>query len=127
MRTAAQGHKHTPQILPASTAPQQPEDGTLRILMVSDFFYPNSGGVENHIYELAQCLLQRGHSVVILTHAYGDRTGVRYVTNGLKVRYCCGGIQCHSLLSPCLVVSAASAQAMPVLHSTSSYNQAAPH
>ena len=36
---------------------------THRILMVSDFFYPNMGGVENHIYYLSQCLLQRGHKV----------------------------------------------------------------
>ena len=34
-----------------------------RILMVSDFFYPNFGGVEHHIYHLAQCLMQRGHKV----------------------------------------------------------------
>ena len=33
------------------------------ILMVSDFFYPNCGGVEGHIYQLSQCLLQRGHQV----------------------------------------------------------------
>jgi phosphatidylinositol N-acetylglucosaminyltransferase subunit A len=25
--------------------------------------------------------------VVVLTHMYGDRTGVRYLTNGLKVYY----------------------------------------
>jgi hypothetical protein len=31
--------------------------------MVSDFFYPNFGGVENHIYYLSQCLLSRGHKV----------------------------------------------------------------
>jgi hypothetical protein len=34
-----------------------------RVLMVSDFFYPNFGGVENHIFYLSQCLLQRGHKV----------------------------------------------------------------
>lgn len=34
-----------------------------RILMVSDFFYPNFGGVENHIYYLSQCLLKLGHKV----------------------------------------------------------------
>ena len=102
------------------------------MLMVSDFFYPNCGGVEGHIYQLSQCLLQRGqqvcvigpsiapqpaampawskfqatlpstswpvhcsrtvlpcfmtHQVVVLTHAYGERSGVRYLTNGLKVR-----------------------------------------
>ena len=31
--------------------------------MVSDFFYPNMGGVESHIYQLSQCLIQRGHKV----------------------------------------------------------------
>lgn len=56
-----------------------------RVLMVSDFFYPNVGGVENHVYMLSQCLLNAGHHVVIATHAYGKRTGVRYLTNGLKV------------------------------------------
>jgi phosphatidylinositol glycan class A protein len=56
----------------------------LRVLMVSDFFYPNTGGVESHIYQLSQCLLARGHKVVVLTHAYGERTGVRHLTNGLK-------------------------------------------
>lgn len=55
--------------------------------MVSDFFYPNFGGVESHIYYLSQCLLKLGHKVVVMTHAYGNRSGVRYVTNGLKVYY----------------------------------------
>lgn len=54
--------------------------------MVSDFFYPNMGGVEEHIFNLSQCLLEHGHKVVILTHSYGDRVGIRYMTNGLKVR-----------------------------------------
>lgn len=58
-----------------------------RILMVSDFFYPNFGGVENHIYYLAQCLIKLGHKVVVMTHAYGNRSGVRYMTTGLKVYY----------------------------------------
>ncbi|KAK2184846.1 hypothetical protein NP493_250g02001 [Ridgeia piscesae] len=55
--------------------------------MVSDFFYPNMGGVESHIYQLSQCLIERGHKVIVVTHAYGNRTGVRYLTNGLKVYY----------------------------------------
>ncbi|KAI8144473.1 GlcNAc transferase [Fennellomyces sp. T-0311] len=55
--------------------------------MVSDFFYPNMGGVESHLYHLSQCLIQRGHKVIIVTHAYGNRTGIRYLTNGLKVYY----------------------------------------
>lgn len=55
--------------------------------MVSDFFYPNMGGVEEHIFNLSQCLLGRGHKVVVMTHSYGDRVGIRYMTNGLKVFY----------------------------------------
>lgn len=58
----------------------------LSILMVSDFFYPNTGGVENHIYQLSQCLLSRGHHVVVLTHSRGTPPGTRYLTNGLKAR-----------------------------------------
>ncbi|XP_015117854.1 N-acetylglucosaminyl-phosphatidylinositol biosynthetic protein [Diachasma alloeum] len=58
-----------------------------RICMISDFFYPNMGGVEEHIFNLAQCLIGRGHKVVVLTHSYSDRVGVRYMTNGLKVYY----------------------------------------
>lgn len=62
-----------------------PEHSVKRILIVTDFFYPNIGGVESHVYNLSQCLMDTGHRVVIMTHAYGDRTGVRYLTNGLKV------------------------------------------
>uniref|UniRef100_A0A1A9ZLP7 phosphatidylinositol N-acetylglucosaminyltransferase n=1 Tax=Glossina pallidipes TaxID=7398 RepID=A0A1A9ZLP7_GLOPL len=59
----------------------------MRICMVSDFFYPSIGGVEEHIFNLAQMLLKRGHKVIILTHCYNDCKGVRYLTNGLKVYY----------------------------------------
>jgi phosphatidylinositol N-acetylglucosaminyltransferase subunit A len=31
--------------------------------MVCDFFHPNVGGVENHIYMLSVTLLNRGHKV----------------------------------------------------------------
>ncbi|KAK9766180.1 Phosphatidylinositol N-acetylglucosaminyltransferase GPI3 subunit, variant 2 [Basidiobolus ranarum] len=57
------------------------------ICMVSDFFYPNIGGVESHLFHLSQQLILRGHKVVIVTHAYGGRTGIRYLTHGLKVYY----------------------------------------
>eukprot|EP01103_Thecamoeba_quadrilineata_P002605 TRINITY_DN1252_c0_g1_i2.p1 TRINITY_DN1252_c0_g1~~TRINITY_DN1252_c0_g1_i2.p1 ORF type:complete len:240 (+),score=51.50 TRINITY_DN1252_c0_g1_i2:163-882(+) len=57
------------------------------IAMVSDFFYPNVGGVELHIYQLSQCLIKRGNKVIIITHTYNKRKGIRYMTNGLKVYY----------------------------------------
>ncbi|XP_055631786.1 phosphatidylinositol N-acetylglucosaminyltransferase subunit A [Toxorhynchites rutilus septentrionalis] len=59
----------------------------MRVCIASDFFYPNMGGVEEHIFNLSQCLLSRGHKVVIVTHSYGDRKGIRYMTNGLKIYY----------------------------------------
>lgn len=43
--------------------------------MASDFFYPNMGGVEEHIFNLSQCLISKGHKVIVLTHSYGDRVG----------------------------------------------------
>ncbi|KAK5128880.1 hypothetical protein LTR85_000213 [Meristemomyces frigidus] len=59
------------------------------IAMISDFFYPQPGGVESHIYQLSTKLIDRGHRVIIITHAYPSptsRTGIRYLTNrGLKV------------------------------------------
>ncbi|KAI9753440.1 MAG: Phosphatidylinositol N-acetylglucosaminyltransferase gpi3 subunit [Chaenotheca gracillima] len=55
------------------------------IAMISDFFFPQPGGVESHIYQLSTKLIDRGHKVIIITHAYAGRTGVRYLTNGLKV------------------------------------------
>jgi len=55
--------------------------------MVCDFYFPSLGGVETHVWCLSQCLIQRGHKVVVVTHAYGDRQGIRYMTNGLKVYY----------------------------------------
>jgi len=69
------------------------DEGTpcLRILMVSDFFYPSIGGVESHIYQLSQNLMTRGHRVVIYTHAYEKESfhGVHYFENGLKVCHHC--------------------------------------
>ncbi|PWN90713.1 hypothetical protein FA10DRAFT_301922 [Acaromyces ingoldii] len=60
----------------------------LHIAMVSDFFFPNVGGVEGHIYMLSHRLLERGHKVIVITHAYPPhRVGVRYLSGGLKVYY----------------------------------------
>ena len=55
------------------------------IAMACDYFYPQLGGIEFHIYHLAQSLISLGHNVIVITHQYGDRTGVRRLANGLKV------------------------------------------
>ncbi|GAA5887490.1 hypothetical protein JCM16303_003435 [Sporobolomyces ruberrimus] len=64
-----------------STAPP------LNIALISDYFYPKVGGVESHIYALAQSLVKRNHRVIVITHAYPPRCGVRWLPNGIKVYY----------------------------------------
>lgn len=59
----------------------------LKIALVSDFFHPNVGGVENHVYQLAQCLLQKGHKVIVITHSYEGKVGLKFLTNNLRVYY----------------------------------------
>ncbi len=57
--------------------------------MVSDFLYPNVGGVETHIYNLSFCLKDLGHKVIIITRSRENLrlTGIRYFSNGIKVFY----------------------------------------
>jgi phosphatidylinositol N-acetylglucosaminyltransferase subunit A len=59
----------------------------MNICFVSDFFFPNIGGVESHIYYLSQRLVQNGNKVVIITHAYPNRNGIRYLSSCVKVYY----------------------------------------
>ena len=75
--------------------------------MVSDFFYPNMGGVEGHMFQLAQCLLELGHKVIVITHFYQNRSGVRYMTNGLKVFYLPIIPFYNQCILPCIYVSCA--------------------
>lgn len=56
------------------------------IAMISDFFHPAVGGVENHIYMLSVKLVERGHKVIVITHSHPpDRVGVRHLHPSLKV------------------------------------------
>ena len=57
------------------------------IAMVSDFFFPGLGGVEMHVYQLSQCLLNLGYKVIVVTHFRGNRHGIRYMTNGMKTTF----------------------------------------
>uniref|UniRef100_A0A0K0F5H1 GlcNAc-PI synthesis protein n=1 Tax=Strongyloides venezuelensis TaxID=75913 RepID=A0A0K0F5H1_STRVS len=58
-----------------------------RIALVSDFFCPNTGGIETHLYFLSKCLLEKGHHVIMLTRSYGKRKGIYNLSTGLKVYY----------------------------------------
>ncbi|KAH7882328.1 glycosyltransferase family 4 protein [Phlebopus sp. FC_14] len=54
--------------------------------MISDFFHPDVGGVENHIFMLSTNLIRRGHKVIVITHSHPpDRVGVRWLLPSLKV------------------------------------------
>ena len=46
--------------------------------------------------------MQRGHKVIVVTHAFGERTGVRYMTNGLKVYYLPVAVVYDQVTSPTL-------------------------
>ena len=39
------------------------------------------------MYHLAQSLIARGHKVIVITHSYGNRVGIRLLANSLKVYY----------------------------------------
>ena len=47
--------------------------------MVSDFLYPNMGGVESHIYQTRQCLLALEHKFSTkLTHILNNKDLVKH-------------------------------------------------
>ncbi|KAM5532151.1 hypothetical protein V8D89_014176 [Ganoderma adspersum] len=60
----------------------------INIAMICDFFHPNVGGVENHIYMLGANLIRCGHKVIVITHSHPpDRVGIRWLLPALKVYY----------------------------------------
>ena len=59
----------------------------LSILLISDFFYPKVGGVEVHIYQLAESLIRLGCKVTVLTHHRKNRQGIKIMGNGIKVYF----------------------------------------
>ena len=61
-------------------------DRKYSVLFCTDFVAPKFGGVETHSYQLAQCLVERGHKVCFISNMYNyTREGVRYMANGVKV------------------------------------------
>ena len=58
----------------------------LTVCLVCDFFYPRLGGVEVHVYQLSASLIRRGCKVIILTHHYKNRKGIKFMGNGVKVK-----------------------------------------
>ncbi|KAG7097712.1 hypothetical protein E1B28_005036 [Marasmius oreades] len=61
---------------------------SISIAMIADFFHPDVGGVENHIYMLSANLSRKGHKVIVITHSRPpDRVGIRWLLPGVKVYY----------------------------------------
>lgn len=57
----------------------------LKILQVSDAYYPFPSGVAEHMHHLSLSLRKRGHKVYILTGRYGDEKDEEYVKRVGKV------------------------------------------
>lgn len=48
----------------------------LNIALISDYFYPNKGGLETHIRAIGEELAKLGHHVIVITHKYDGFVGV---------------------------------------------------
>ncbi|HEY4610622.1 MAG TPA: glycosyltransferase family 4 protein [Ilumatobacteraceae bacterium] len=57
----------------------------LRILLISDFYWPYLGGVEQHVRSLAHSLTEQGHSVTVATLAGKDLAQEEY-DDAVRVR-----------------------------------------
>ncbi|KAM0687198.1 hypothetical protein COBT_001563 [Conglomerata obtusa] len=61
------------------------KNGKLSIAMVSDYFYPNLGGIETHIELLAKHLQKLNCHIIIITHKY-TKPGIKNL-NGILIYY----------------------------------------
>lgn len=51
-------------------AAPSPAPGCLRVALVSDYYYPDLGGMPEHVHHLALELARRGHAVTVITTAF---------------------------------------------------------
>ncbi|KAI5167225.1 phosphatidylinositol N-acetylglucosaminyltransferase subunit A [Nematocida sp. AWRm78] len=58
----------------------------MKIAMISDFFAPRLGGVENHILNLSKELSKLGHTIIIITNSSSGGNNICYV-DGFKTYY----------------------------------------
>ncbi|MGZ5520270.1 MAG: glycosyltransferase family 4 protein [Halobacteriota archaeon] len=56
----------------------------MRIIQASSYFYPHIGGVETHVFELAQSLQDMGHEVIVLCAAV-PKSNHKDAVNGLRI------------------------------------------
>lgn len=53
-----------------------PARGGLRVALVSDYYYPDIGGMPEHVHNLAAELGRRGHAVTVITTAFPPSPGL---------------------------------------------------
>lgn len=71
--------------------------------MISDFFFPGLGGVENHILQLSSRLIKLKFKVIAATYQRGDRCGIRHLENGLKIYHLPFPAPCDGVTFPSII------------------------
>ena len=57
----------------------------LNILFVAESFYPYTGGVEKHVFELSKKLIEDGNKVAVLTYKKSDEDTDTEIVSDIKV------------------------------------------
>jgi len=57
----------------------------MRILLLAQFFPPDIGGEERHVFNLAKTLAGRGHEVAVATQRMADVPDQETLTSGVRV------------------------------------------
>jgi len=56
----------------------------MKILFISNFYYPHVGGVEKHVEEISKRLIEKGYEITIVTEKL-EKTGEKETIDGTKV------------------------------------------
>jgi len=70
--------------LPKRTHRRVRQGESLRVCIISEYYYPLLGGITEHVYNFAKRMLQLGHEVTIVTSNAGDDLG-RGNLEGLRI------------------------------------------
>lgn len=57
----------------------------MKIMIVTPYFYPKVGGLENYALNIAQGLKQEGHDVFVVTSNHQEKSYINEVVEGLRV------------------------------------------
>ncbi len=57
----------------------------MRILFLTRLFWPHVGGVEKHVENLSEKLIQKGHQITVLTEKYDNKLKSEEIRNDVKI------------------------------------------